>query len=116
MSHHVQATYADLSAGECLHITATIEIVENIDAVNGISPVNEFAGNYYPVLISITLGQFSVLQLLDHTYTANLEVSSLLIIGKEVVSDGHFCGCSITFINVVRYHQHWSRQLFMCQC
>ena len=45
LSHNTKSSYVDLSAGECLHIAAAIQIVEKIDAVHGISPVDEFAGN-----------------------------------------------------------------------
>ena len=55
LSHSAKATYAELSAGECLHIAATISIVQSIDAVHGISPISEFAGKYSIINIMVSM-------------------------------------------------------------
>ena len=55
LGHSAKATYAELSAGECLHIAATISIVQSIDAVHGISPINEFAGKYSILYIMVSM-------------------------------------------------------------
>lgn len=45
LSHHVQDRYDNvIPRGECLHIAAAMLIVEQVDAIHGLSPIDDFSG------------------------------------------------------------------------
>ncbi len=53
LSHHIEASYGSVSKGECLHITAAMFIVEQIDAIHGLSPINDFTGKPMISLLAV---------------------------------------------------------------
>lgn len=45
LSHHVEDSYDNVKPKiECLHITAAMLLAEQVDAIHGLSPTDDFSG------------------------------------------------------------------------